>query len=272
MNEDNKNPLIKKTDAIAKFDPQKSKGLILRGFKETEYKVVLVVEDNYQINNLICEEINKNFGYKIKTIPFYDGKPAFDYLRENLNKVDLISSDILLPHLDGIKLLRMCKELCPRIPFIFYTGYDYRDDFAVLAADAYLVYSVDSSGLLHTIGKLLGIESNEIYKLERKGINYLVSDKYEEAKGIFLRLIKLDYKKVYILLGYTYYCLHLYQEAIEAYSQDLKYNLENMASTHYHIGLVYIVLEQKEKALEKYQILKKLDSELAEKLLDVIYE
>ena len=119
MNEDNKNPLIKKTDAIAKFDPRKSKGLILRGFKETEYKVVLVVEDNYHINNLVCEEINKNFGYKIKTIPFYDGKPAFAYLKENLNKVDLISSDILLPHLDGIKLLRLCKELCPRIPFIF---------------------------------------------------------------------------------------------------------------------------------------------------------
>ena len=221
---------------------------------------------------MVCEEINKNFGYKIKTIPFYDGKPAFAYLKENLNKVDLISSDILLPHLDGIKLLRLCKELCPRIPFIFYTGYDYRDDFAVRAADAYLVYSVDSSGLLHTIEKLLGIESNEIYKLERKGINYLVSDKYEEAKGIFLRLIKLDYKKMYILLGYTYYCLHMYQEAIEAYNQDLKYNLENMASTHYHMGLVYIVLEQREKALEEYQILKKLDSKLAEKLFEEIYK
>ena len=86
----------------------------------------------------------------------------------------------------------------------------------------------------------------------------MVSDKYEEAKGIFLRLIKLDYKKMYILLGYTYYCLHMYQEAIEAYNQDLKYNLENMASTHYHMGLVYIVLEQREKALEEYQILKNL--------------
>ena len=63
---------------------------------------------------------------------------------------------------------------------------------------------------------------------------------------------------MYILLGYTYYCLHMYQEAIEAYNQDLKYNLENMASTHYHMGLVYIVLEQREKALEEYQILKNL--------------
>jgi tetratricopeptide (TPR) repeat protein len=273
MDKENKNPLVKKSDAIVRFDPKERKGLIVRGLnKLLSQKTILVVEDDKNANRWICNEIKNNFGDEIKAISFYDGKPAFDYLRENLNKVDLISSDILLPHLDGIKLLRMCKELCPRIPFIFYTGYDYRDDFVVLAADAYLVYSVDSSGLLHTIEKLLGIESNEIYKLERKGINYLVSDKYEEAKGIFLRLIKLDYKKVYILLGYTYYCLHLYQEAIEAYNQDLKYNPGNMASTYYHIGLVYIVLEQKEKALEKYQILKKLDSELAEKLLDVIYE
>ena len=75
MNEDNKNPLIKRPMPSQNLTPEKQR-LILRGFKETEYKVVLVVEDNYHINNLVCEEINKNFGYKIKTIPFYDGKPA----------------------------------------------------------------------------------------------------------------------------------------------------------------------------------------------------
>ena len=38
------------------------------------------------------------------------------------------------------------------------------------------------------------------------------------------------------------------------------------------MGLVYIVLEQREKALEEYQILKKLDSKLAEKLFEEIYK
>ncbi|MDP3260306.1 MAG: response regulator [Thermodesulfovibrionales bacterium] len=273
MDKENKNPLVKKSDAIVRFDPKERKGLIVRGLnKLLSQKTILVVEDDKNANRWICNEIKNNFGDEIKAISFYDGKPAFEYLKNNLTEVDLITSCIIMPELDGIKLLRMVKELRPRLPFIIFSALDYPDDFAVWAAEAYIVKSVDLSELLNTIEKMLNVKGKEIFKLEREGINYLAAHKYEEAKETFLKLIDLDYKEVYYLLGYTYYCLHMYQEAIEAYNQDLKYNLGNMANTHYHIGLVYIVLEQKEKALEEYQILKKLDSKLAEKLFKEIYK
>lgn len=273
MDKANKNPLVKKSDAIVRFDPKERKGLIVRGLnKLLSQKTILVVEDDKNANRWICNEIKNNFGDEIKTISFYDGKPAFEYLRNNLTEVDLITSCLIMPELDGIKLLRMVKELRPRLPFIVFSALDYPDDFAVWAAEAYIVKSVDLSELLNTIEKILNVKGKEIYKLERKGINYLASHKYEEAKETFLKLIDLDYKEAYCLLGYSYYCLAMYQEAIEVFNHDLRYNPESMASSHYYLGLIYIVFTQKEKAAEEYQILKKLNSKLAEKLFEEIYK
>ncbi|MGE5299564.1 MAG: response regulator, partial [Acidobacteriota bacterium] len=67
---------------------------------------------------------------------------------------DLVTLDILLPDIDGIKLLRQMKEKRPRLPVIMSTAYDYRDDFAVWASEAYIVKSADLSELKSTIKKL----------------------------------------------------------------------------------------------------------------------
>lgn len=134
-------------------------------------KVILVVEDDKHLNPFICKEIEERFGDKVRTIPFFDGRPAFDFLKENPDKVHLIISCILMPELDGIKLLRMCKELKPRLPFIIHTAMDYRDDFAAWASEAYIVKSADLTLLLKTIDDLL---------FDKKS-----GDKREPAKIIF---------------------------------------------------------------------------------------
>jgi DNA-binding response OmpR family regulator len=56
--------------------------------------------------------------------------------------------------MDGITLLRKMKEQRPKIPIIMSTAYDYRDDFAVWASEAYIVKSSDLSELKKTIKKL----------------------------------------------------------------------------------------------------------------------
>jgi hypothetical protein len=48
------------------------------------------------------------------------------------------------------------KEKRPRVPIIMSTAYDYRDDFAVWASEAYIVKSAELSDLKETIRKLLG--------------------------------------------------------------------------------------------------------------------
>ena len=60
-----------------------------------------------------------------------------------------------MPDIDGISLLRQMKEKKPRLPIIMSTAYDYRDDFAVWASEAYLVKSADLSEMKEMISELL---------------------------------------------------------------------------------------------------------------------
>ena len=74
------------------------------------------------------------------------------FIQEN---PDIVTLDILMPDIDGIKLLRQMKEKKPRLPIIMSTAYDYRDDFAVWASEAYIVKSSDLDELKKTIKTLL---------------------------------------------------------------------------------------------------------------------
>ena len=70
-------------------------------------------------------------------------------------KPDVVTLDILMPDIDGISLLRKMKELSPMTPVIMSTAYDYRDDFAVWASEAYIVKSSDLNELKKTIKQLI---------------------------------------------------------------------------------------------------------------------
>ena len=110
---------------------------------------ILIVDDDQNILRLYKEELEEE-GYQIVTAS--NGQEAMDqFEKEN---PDLVTLDILLPDVDGIKLLRQMKEKRPRMPVIMSTAYDYRDDFAVWASEAYIVKSSDLTELKSAIKKL----------------------------------------------------------------------------------------------------------------------
>lgn len=111
---------------------------------------VMIVDDDPHILELYKVELLEE-GHEIVTAS--TGKEAMEiFEKEN---PDLVTLDILMPDIDGITLLRKMKELRPRMPIIMSTAYDYRDDFAVWASEAYLVKSHDLSELKSMIRKLL---------------------------------------------------------------------------------------------------------------------
>jgi len=111
---------------------------------------ILIVDDDQNILRLYKEELEDE-GYIIVTAS--NGQEAIEMFEKE--DPDLVTLDILLPDIDGIKLLRQMKEKKPRLPIIMSTAYDYRDDFAVWASEAYIVKSSDMTELKATIKKLI---------------------------------------------------------------------------------------------------------------------
>ncbi|MCK5426400.1 MAG: response regulator [Thermodesulfovibrionia bacterium] len=111
---------------------------------------ILVVDDDQHIQRLYKEELEEE-GYEI--IIASTGNEALElFEKEN---PDIVTLDILMPDIDGISLLRTMKEQNPKIPIIMSTAYDYRDDFAVWASEAYVVKSADLNELKNIIKKLI---------------------------------------------------------------------------------------------------------------------
>lgn len=111
---------------------------------------ILAVDDDAHILRLFKEELADE-GYEV--LLSKNGTEAMEVFEQE--NPDLIILDILMPDIDGISLLRRMKELKPRVPIIMSTAYDYRDDFAVWASEAYIVKSSDLQELKNTIKKLL---------------------------------------------------------------------------------------------------------------------
>jgi tetratricopeptide (TPR) repeat protein len=72
-------------------------------------------------------------------------------------------------------------------------------------------------------------------------------------------------------LGNAYHKSGRYEEAIESYKQAIRIDPDD-ADAHFYLGLACLGSNDRGSALEQYKILKSLDTELANKLFNAIYE
>ncbi len=82
--------------------------------------------------------------------------------------------------------------------------------------------------------------------------------------------LKPDFPDAYYNLGLACEKTASYAEAAEVFQKLLKIR-PDYAEAHYNLGMVYLVLKDKDAALERYKILKGLSPGLAGKLLNLIY-
>jgi len=81
-------------------------------------KNVLIVEDDYTIANLIREIVQRKGNTATIT---RDGEEAYQVF--NSFKFDLIITDLKMPKMDGMTLIKMVREKDGYIPIIIITGY-----------------------------------------------------------------------------------------------------------------------------------------------------
>jgi two-component system response regulator PilR (NtrC family) len=81
-------------------------------------KKILVVDDDQQIRELLVDFFHQ-LGYEVTTA--VNGVEA---LREcNPHDTDCIISDLVMPDMGGLELLKKIKTMAPKIPFLVITGY-----------------------------------------------------------------------------------------------------------------------------------------------------
>jgi excisionase family DNA binding protein len=80
---------------------------------------VLVVDDDEGVRNVIAATLSKaDAGYDIAVAA--DGPAALAMLR--VRKFDLLISDLKMPGMDGLTLIREARRLAPNLPVVIITG------------------------------------------------------------------------------------------------------------------------------------------------------
>jgi len=114
---------------------------------------ILVVEDDLKLNHIVCAYLNDN-GYH--AIGCKTAMEAFDKMLDNM--IDLITSDIMMPQMDGFEFASLVRDQDKTIPILFITA---RDDISAkqkgfrIGIDDYMVKPIDMDELVLRVGALL---------------------------------------------------------------------------------------------------------------------
>ncbi|HEX4134310.1 MAG TPA: response regulator [Bryobacteraceae bacterium] len=114
-------------------------------------KTVVVVEDDEAMRTYLSEVLTSG-GYGCRA--FSNSADALAWLASGKLRVDLLLSDVKMPGMNGLDLLRTVKTVAPDLPFVLISG---RSDFhivrnAVLAGAAgYLLKPIPPAELLSLV-------------------------------------------------------------------------------------------------------------------------
>lgn len=83
--------------------------------------VILVVEDNSDMNEFVCELLKTKYNTILSA---KNGSEALKILKEKQTDIHLVISDVMMPEMDGIELVKAVKEdkALSTIPFIMLTA------------------------------------------------------------------------------------------------------------------------------------------------------
>jgi len=119
---------------------------------------VLVVDDEHDVEPLFRQRFRREVkSGELELVFAFSGEEAIESLQGQHADVVLVLSDINMPGMDGIELLRHIKAVPPPIPVCMMTAYGsdaYRDRAEKAGCDGYLTKPVDFDELKARIAAL----------------------------------------------------------------------------------------------------------------------
>lgn len=162
---------------------------------------ILVVEDDVQLNKIVCTYLNDS-GFQTKGCQ--NANDAYDAMYNNL--YELIISDIMMPEIDGFEFARTVRQVNRTIPILFMSA---KDDLPSkqkgfqLGIDDYMVKPIELDELLLRVRALLRRANIEMERKLMIGNLTLDADGVSAAMdGEEIAVTTREFNILYKLLSY----------------------------------------------------------------------
>lgn len=193
---------------------------------------VLVVDDEPAILDYLSQVLEME-GYDCRC--FEDSKTALAYLSESQADADLMLTDINMPEVDGLQLLRTVKDVRPELPIILVSGlYELAIALEALesGADDYLKKPVRPADVITAVTKYLHGNSDEQEAAVREALG-----EYVAAQGADPRTSE-HIAAVFNQLGFRRYETFQHSKRVAAYCRLLgeQCGLAGEALDHLEVG------------------------------------
>ena len=123
-------------------------------------ETVLVVDDQQGLCTLL-NEILRNHGYSVLLAT--DGREALRLAREYAGRIDLVITDMVMPHMGGRELAETLRGLHPKTKILYMSGYvDRAEDINELVSrdHAFIEKPFTPEALLHKIRDVVGMPAS----------------------------------------------------------------------------------------------------------------
>jgi len=82
---------------------------------------VLLVEDEEMMRNMAKAMLNR---LGVKVLCVYDGIEAIEVFQKHYNEINVVITDLNMPHMNGLETLSVLRRIRPNLPMILVSGHD----------------------------------------------------------------------------------------------------------------------------------------------------
>ncbi len=130
---------------------------------------VLVVDDNLQLVDMVKEYFSSHAVIEVSDVA-YNGKEGLSLLEKN--KYDIVLLDLIMPLMDGIKLLEECQKKNIEERFIVLTSYNSPEVIRKVSGLGIKYFMLKPFELSELENKILEYSNNEIYNKKTIDLYY----------------------------------------------------------------------------------------------------